>query len=246
MKKTLVLLPLLAAAVLAASCTSTPKKKRKSSSVEPTSVTSGQSGTSATKTTTVAPTTTTATKTTTVTPTSTSQEPVPTGEAQFNLTAGSHITTIDFLSNYSDYKSDFPRFEKDTGVQEFTFASLPSAGCSVWVSSYDGTGFLMMKNKDDFATTSGAAFLSNTQSLGKITSISVKAGSSASASATLNIYIGDEPVTTAGGSTAGQTITPSKTEFTTVTGSGAYFCITSSNEKYNGQLGVLTVSYTIS
>ena len=101
----------------------------------------------------------------------------------------------------------------------------------------------MMKNKDDFAATHGVAFIANTVSLGNITSISFTPGSSASTKATYNVAILSSAVTAEGGSSAGTTFTGTGG---TVTGSGAYFCITQTNTGYNGQLGTLTISYTIS
>ena len=102
----------------------------------------------------------------------------------------------------------------------------------------------MMKNKDDFATNHGAAFLANSESLGNITSITVTTGSSASAKAEVCVYIGNSPIATEGGSSSGTKVTGAGTT-QTVTGSGAYFCVTATNTGVNAQIGVLTVTYTI-
>ena len=235
MKKTnLVLFPVLAALLLAG-CTSTPKKKKKTSSG---AETSQKSGTSA--------------KTTsqggggggTSNPTSqggqTSTTPTPSGDSTFNLTPGSgqHTVSVDFAS----IKKSFPYVDASTGLYEVDFAGLSSNGVGCYVSTYNSASFLMMKNKDDFYTNHGAAFIANKVSLGSISEISFTPGSSASANAVYNVAILDAAVTAEGGSTAGQSFTGSGGK---VTGSGAYFCITCTSDKYNGQLGTLTITYTI-
>lgn len=238
MKKTnLVLFPVLAALLLAG-CTSTPKKKKKTSSGAQTS-----QKTSSGKTTSGGG----ATSKTTSQGGGTSATPTPSGDSTFNLTPGTHTTVIDFVTNYSQYKSDFAGYvEASTGLVTGSLGGLAVNSVHCFVSSYSGSGYLMMQNnksQTDWTSTHGVAFFGNTASLGSISEISFTPGSSASTAAVYNVAILDSAVTAEGGSSAGTSFTGSGGK---VTGSGGFFCITATNAAKNGQIGTLTVTYTIS
>ena len=241
MKKTnLVLFPVLAALLLAG-CTGTRKpKKKKSSSEAPVSGSVTPTPTSGVKPTSgVTP--------TSQTPTPTSQTPTPSGDSTFNFTPGTHTTVIDFVHNYSDYKNNFAGYvTADSGLIDGTLGGLAINSVHCFVSNFEGSGYVMMQNnkkQTDWTGTHGVAFFASTASLGNITEISFTPGSSASTSAVYNIAILSAPVTAEGGSSAGTNFTGTGGK---VTGSGSYFCITSTDAKRNGQIGSLTVTYTIS
>ena len=247
MKKTsLVLFPVLAALLLAG-CTTSKKsgKKKKSSSEQPTvtSTTSGGGGGGGTSTTTgggggggtsATP-----------TPTDLNWDSVSSVGSYFDMTPGSHTATIDFSTEYNTLKAGYPYVENDTPVSGSYLGNLKAVSCGCFCGSYSNVGYLMMKNKD--RTAMGAAFIGNYDSLGNITSIEIQRGSSASTKVGYYVYFGNAPVTSQGGMASGTLVTADQcVSLKEVTGSGAYFCVTTSDTSANGQLAKLVIHYTIS
>ena len=166
--------------------------------------------------------------------------PVP-GSGAFDFTPGAHSVTIDFATQYADLKEGFPYVGADTHVYDAKLDNLDIKGRGSYVSSYNSSGFLMMKNKD---MDGNPAFIANQVSLGSITSISFTTGSSASTNAVYNVYVTNSAQSDS--STAGHEYSGTGSFKCTDGGTGGFFVISSTNIKYNGQLGSLTIEYTIS
>ena len=232
MKKSLILLPL--AAIMLSGCLPLPGGETSGTSA-------GGSGASATSQTSTSGGSATFTPAPTVAPAT-----LPTThEASFDVTPGNHIVTLDFTTDYETYKSAFPRVEATTGLIGMHLAGMATMTNNCFVGSYNNVGYLMMKNKDDYATNNGAAFIGNCASLGAITHIEFTAGSSASTSQKYDITLSKELVKEPG--TSGTEIShPSGSVDATVADGYGYFRITTKDTSKNGQTGKLIISYTIS
>ena len=168
-------------------------------------------------------------------PSSSSSTPSSSTPAQEKVTL-----TFDFGTDFADYKSSFPYVDSDTGVDtEKSLGDLPIVSNGCYVSSFSGTGMLMMKNKE--RTT--LAFIGNREDLVAITKVEFTKGASASASATYDISFGHsmfEAASSAGtsiGSDGGSATAKASDRY-------GYFAISATNAKVNGQIGTLTISYT--
>ena len=225
MKKSLILLPLTAA--LLSSCFLMPSKK--------TSKTSGSSSSGSGS----------GSDQPTV-------EPVPTEAADFVFTSGEHTATLDFKNSSDNYKKDFPYVEKDTGKFTGTTGGLDFTAVSCFVSAYSGEGYMMMQNKknnESWSETNGNAFFASAKSLGAITSISFVCGTSASTAQSYVITLSKTPIDSAQSTSEniiGHPGNASKPVTASVSDGYSYFAISTKDGGRNGQIGTLTITYTIS
>ena len=103
----------------------------------------------------------------------------------------------------------------------------------------------MMKNKDGFATANGNAFIGNCVTLGAITKVEITIGSSASPNQ--KYYITFSKSYSEAAQTTGELIGTEGGSATASASDGyGFFTISTSNKAVNGQLGSLSVTYTIS
>ena len=248
MKKSLLVLPL--AALLLAGCNLIPSsggsgKKKTSNTDNPTGDVSGsgqgQSGT------TTGGGQTTGTPTPTAGPTVTSEAPSYPSEhdSSFasNMTAGEHTVTYDFGSDYATYKNDFPYVAEDTGKVGLHLGGMATVSNGCFVGSYNSSGYLMMKNKDNYASNNGLAFIGNCAALGTISSITITRGDSASTAqkycVSFSSSFDDSPVTT------GTTLEGTGDTATNDAAGMTFFKITTTDNSKNGQIKVLTITYTV-
>ena len=251
MKKSLLILPL--AALLLAGCNLLPSsgggsKKKKSTSGEPApsgevsnSDQSGQTTTGGGQTTTGGGQTTTAGPTVgPVTPDYPTEH-----DASFaaNMTAGEHTVTYNFGTDYADYKNDFPYVAEDTGKVGLTLGGMAVVSNGCFVGSYNSVGYLMMKNKDNYATNNGLAFIGNCVALGTISKVEITRGDSASTAqrycVSFSSSFDDSPVTT------GTTLEGTGDSATNSAAGMTFFKVTTTDNSKNGQIKILTVTYTV-
>ena len=221
MKKSLILLPLVAL-VLAGCTTGGSKGKKKKSSSESTSQKTSGSGSGPTV----------------------SPGPGPAGKADFDLTPGRHTAILDFENYPDDYT--YPRAEEgDTEGKAGNFGGMNWLIFHSYKGSYEGQYWLMMKDKDNWDATSNAWF-ANSDSLGSIESIEVAIRTGASAKKKYDLSVGNSAFTSA--QTGGTEFDINS--YGRYSGSGnGYFCVSTkkdSGNAYNGQISKLTVTYTIS
>lgn len=233
MKKSLILLPLVAL-VLAGCTTGGSKGKKKKSSSESTSQKSSGSGSGPT----VAP---------------TSSGGGGTSRAvDFDLTPGTHTAVVDFEYNWEAYS--YPRCEAtDTEPKEQANAGITWNYFHTYRGSYEEAYWLHMRNKgssdsDDSWYKNGWAWFGNTTDLGSIESIEVVVRSGASASLKYDLSVGTSAFTTA--QTGGTQFDSSGKGSYTGSGKG-FFAISNKpmdnlSKIKNGQIALLTVKYTIS
>ena len=222
MKKSLILLPLVA--LVLAGCTTSGKgggKKKKSSS-EPASTS----------------------KTGPTTPTSSGGEG---GEAvDFDLTPGRHTAILDFEGHPDDYT--YPRAEEgDTEGKAGEFGGMHWLVFHSYKGSYEGQYWLMMKDKDNWDATSTAWF-ANSDDLGTIESIEVAIRDGASKYKKYDLSVGTSAFTSA--QTGGTEFDVNSYGRYSGTDKKGFFCVSTKKDtgtnKYNGQISKLTVTYTIS
>ena len=221
MKKSLILLPLVA--LVLAGCTTSGKgggKKKKSSS-ESTSQKSSSGGP-------------------TVPP-----GPTPAGKADFDLTPGRHTAILDFENYPDDYT--YPRAEEgDTEGKAGEFGGMHWLVFHSYKGSYEGQYWLMMKDKDNWDATSNAWF-ANSDDLGTIESIEVAIRTGASAKKKYDLSVGTSAFTSA--QTDGTEFDINSYGRYSGTDKKGFFCVSTkkdSGNAYNGQISKLTVTYTIS
>lgn len=225
MKKSLILLPLVAL-VLSGCTTGGSKGKKKKSSSESTSQKTSGSGSGSGPT--------------------VSPGPGPAGKADFDLTPGRHTAILDFENYPDDYQ--YPRAEQgDTEGKPGEFGGMHWLVYHSYKGYYGDAYWLMMKDKDDWDATSTAWF-ANSDDLGTIESIEVAIRDGASKNKKYDLSVGTSAFTSA--QTGGTEFDINSYGRYSGTDKKGFFCISTKKDtgtyKYNGQIGKLTVTYTIS
>ena len=231
MKKSLVLLPF--AAFLLTGCLSLP-------GLNPGGDTSDSSSSSSSKPTSTVP----------VVPTSATPagDELPTSHgASFDLTPGEHVFTVNFTTDYEKYSGSgngvFPYVGNDTGVTGGMLEGMAIMSNGCFCSSYNNSGYVMMKNKDRSAK--GNAFIGNCVSLGAVTKVEFTCGASASTAQKYDITFSSTLEQTAG--TSGTEIAHPGGNATCAASEGkGFFRLSTKDISKNGQIGTLSVTYVIS
>lgn len=170
----------------------------------------------------------------------------------FDFTSGTHTAVLNFVTDYSNYKDDWPFVDISTGIFDSSMAGMAFTANGSFPDAYSGSGYLMMRNKDknnnSWSDANGNAFIATATSLGAITSISFTCGANASSSQSYVVSLSKTPIDTpqaSGVKTVAHPGTQSTPITATVADGYSYFAITTKDGGRNGQIATLSVTYTI-
>ena len=185
-----------------------------------------------------------------ITPTSatTPEADLPTAHgSNFDSSVGTHTLVLDFTTDYATYKEDFPYVSSTTGLVGETLGggiAVMTNNCFVGTPNDNiNYGYLMMKNKDDYASNNGNAFIGNCVSMGTITSVTFECGAKAATAQTYDVAFYSE-LNKQPSSSGTQVAHPGST--VNASAGASFFKITAKDSAKNGQITKLTVVYTIS